>query len=1119
VFLRSLTIRGFKSFADRTTLEFAPGVSVIVGPNGSGKSNIADAIAWVLGEQGPRALRGAQMADVIYAGSPSRQALGMCEVSLVIDNSAGLIPIPAAEIEISRAIYRSGESEYRLGGRPCRLLDIQEALSDSGIGRALHTVIGQGSLDDVLGARPEERRQFIEEAAGIAKHRRRRERAERKLQGMEGDLVRLQDLVAELRRRLKPLKQQAELAERHDALTREADSLARRLAAARLRSLLEERDLRRPRWERAEARRTQARARLEALDADIARLDAERHRAEEARAGAEAAANAAASAKSDAEAVLRSAYRDEALAQERLATATNRAGRLFALEDELARTEQALHDVQAALAEREPSLAQAELAFHRAERARRDAEEDRRRMAEEAAGRRAEAEAARRAAEAAGAERERLGEAVAAVGARIAEVQAQAEELDREVERLDAVAGPLGRELADLERERVELSRTLAGLEAEERGLLARQESVEARRRELAESPGAAFARRRGDRPLGVLRELIEAPPHLATALRAALGPFADAVVYADDEEVLREARSADGTGVVLASGHPAGPLDTAPADAAEARGERSLLDAVRPDPRVSALVARLLGRTYPVRNLAEAVARHRVVPGASFVTPEGTVVGPAFVRAASGQDARLEGVRRESAGLDRELAATRRGLREARGRTAEIERRIAAVAPGLEEADAGITAAAERMASVRSELASLRREEQLVSERAAAAAAEAESTRRRLSAIPAAPAEPPVLPAAPEPPVQLRVEVEALRRERARLDTGVARARTEVAALSAEDPVALREVLRAAEAARAAAEEALRAAEDALGPAVAAYREAAEAAGAADRAHAEANRAWREAASELDRIGRDHDEEDRARADLERRVADATAVLVQGHGVRAEEALRELEPDDTVEELQHRSDLVARRLGLLGRVNLLASGELESLQERHDFLVRELDDVRAARRDLERLIAEADLRMAELFETAFRDVAAEFSALFSALFPGGEGRLTLLDPGDPLTSGIEVEARPGRKRVKRLSLLSGGERALAALAFLFAIFRARPSPFYLMDEVEAALDDVNLQRFLDIVREFSSTSQVLVVTHQKRTMEMADVLYGISMGRDGASRVLSQRLAEVSAG
>src|SRR6266536_1308973 len=262
MFLRSLSLRGFKSFADKTVLEFTPGISVIVGPNGSGKSNVADAIAWALGEQGPRALRGGQMTDVIFAGSPSRPPLGLAEVKMVIDNSAGLIPVPASEIEISRAIYRSGESEYRLGGRPCRLLDIQELLSDTGMGRSLHTIVGQGALDEVLSARPEERRQFIEEAARIAKHRRRRERAERKLAGMEGDLLRLQDLAGELRRQLKPLKQQAELAERHELLNREAAELAIKLAAARLLDLHLERERRRPSWREAEARQAQIQGQL-----------------------------------------------------------------------------------------------------------------------------------------------------------------------------------------------------------------------------------------------------------------------------------------------------------------------------------------------------------------------------------------------------------------------------------------------------------------------------------------------------------------------------------------------------------------------------------------------------------------------------------------------------------------------------------------------------------------------------------------------------------------------------------------------------------------------------------------------------------------------------------------
>jgi chromosome segregation protein len=370
-----------------------------------------------------------------------------------------------------------------------------------------------------------------------------------------------------------------------------------------------------------------------------------------------------------------------------------------------------------------------------------------------------------------------------------------------------------------------------------------------------------------------------------------------------------------------------------------------------------------------------------------------------------------------------------------------------------------------------------------------------------------------------PEPPVRIRVDVEALRRERARLEAGTNRARRDIEALSEEDPVALREQVGTAERERQAAEAALRDTEASLDEALAEYRRATERVRRVQADHDAANRAWREGAAAADRLRLEHEDQDRARLDLERRIADGERLLREGHGAEPEAAVAGLSEDETVDELQRRAETLARRLGLLGRVNLLAVDELGALQERHDFLARELEDVRAARRDLQQVIAEVDLRMAELFEAAFRDVSREFAELFATLFPGGEGRLTLLDPTDLLGSGIEVEARPGRKRVKRLSLLSGGERSLAALAFLFAIFRARPSPFYLMDEVEAALDDINLHRFLEMVKGFAERSQMLLVTHQKRTMEAADILYGVSMGQGGASRVISQRLAEVAAG
>jgi chromosome segregation protein len=1112
MFLRSLTLRGFKSFADKTALEFTPGISVIVGPNGSGKSNVADAIAWVLGEQGPRAMRGGQMTDVIFAGSPSRPPLGMAEVKMVIDNSAGLIPVPASEIEISRTIYRSGDSEYRLGGRPCRLLDIQELLSDTGVGRTMHTVIGQGQLDDILTARPEERRQFIEEAAGISKHRRRRERAERKLAGLETDLNRLQDLVGELRRQLRPLRQQAELADKHESLNKEAAELARKVAAARLRELYLERERRRPAWQQAEAAQAEIQSRRSELDQEIAELEIERAASELALRQAEELRAACVEAKSEAEGRLREAIGSEAAARERLAGASNRSGRLFALEEELQRTDAALSEVRATLHRREADLESEEKAFRQADQARRDAEEERRRIGEQIAARRAEAEALRTSLANQDAEVERLRSAMLELTERRVGLDARALELGAEIERLDALATPLVAEQRRLEEERARLSVVARDLQTQEQGLLARQEVIEARRQELSESPGAAFAKRRGDRPIGMLRDLIQAPPDLKPALLAALGPLGDAVAYASWEE-------AEGDAGVEATGGVSLVVEEGPDHCLPSvYGERSLFRAVRPDPRVRRVVGQLLGEVYVVNNLAEAAAKHRVHPYATFVSLDGTVAGETFLRTPTGRDARLEQVRRESAGIDRELAGIRRGHRESRQGLADIGARLDALGRQLEQSDEQITAAVEELTRIEADRASLGREESLLSERTSTLEQAIRAARDRLLDGPAPMPEAPALPPRAEPPIHLRVEVEALRRERARLEAGVDRARRELETLSSEDPIKLRDIVLSAEAERLTAEEALRNADGNLARVLAAYGTATESARTVQERHASANRSWRETAGASERVRAEHEDEDRARHDLERRIAEGERLLKEGHGSLPGEAVAELAEDETVQELLRRADTVARRLGLLGKVNLLATGELESVQQRHDFLARELEDVKAARRDLQEVIREVDRRVAEMFGAAFADVAGQFSELFALMFPGGEGRLTLTDPNDLLASGIEVEARPGRGRVKRLSLLSGGERSLAALAFLFAIFRARPSPFYLMDEVEAALDDVNLHRFLELVKSFAEDSQILIITHQKRTMEMADVLYGVSRSRDGASTVISQRLAEVGA-
>jgi chromosome segregation protein len=1108
MFLRSLQIRGFKSFADRTTLEFAPGTSVIVGPNGSGKSNLVDAISWVLGEQGPRALRGALMADVVFAGSPRRPALGMAEVHLVIDNSAGLIPVDASEIEVARVVYRSGESQYLIGGEPCRLLDIQELLSDTGIGRGLHTVVGQGNLEDVLLARPEERRRFIEEAAGIAKHRRRKEKAQRKLASLDQDLVRLQDVMAELRRQLRPLKQQAEAAKKHETYSSEATELSQRVAAARLRTLYAERDARRPDWEEGQTRRRQSEQRMSELDTLLGELSERLVAAEREAQEAEREETEAVRARSSAEAALREAVRAEAEARTRAASEDGRTGRLFVLEEDLRESERHLEELAAAMEQRAAELAEAEGAFVQAELARREMEDRRHHAREAAATRRAELQSLRRSLELSEAERSRLVATLEDVRAREAESQRERDRLEAEVERLDSEETPQASRQERLAREEGVLAGEVGELEDRERALDVRRQALEARRQALAETPGRRFLKHPGSRGIGRLGDLIEVKLGMEKAVAAALGPLADAVVYDDHARAVADAAQAAGATLSVA--------EAAPNDFV-IPGERRVVSVLRADRRVAAAVASALRHTYLAADRDEALQKHRRHPGASFVTPDGVLVGPAVVRTAPTPSEDELNVRREEVAIDRDLRGTRKELKGLRTRLEAVRADRTEVEESLRRADGLITSAADRMARVDADLAALRRERELLEERMAGVERTLEASSVALGDLPEEPDQSDDLPLVPEPPISLRAEVESLRRERRRLAQSVAGRRTDVERLRARDPQRLAVELGEATAARERLEAELLEAESRADQAAGRRDDTARVLAEVRTAEAEANRSWRRAAADLQELRDRYEDAEQARRDVERRIDEAERVLREGHSVEPAEALTALGDEDTLETLQRRSDLVARRLALLGRVNLVAADEFRALQERHDFLTREIDDVKAARRDLHEVVREVDRKIEEIFGTAYADVAGEFSALFGELFPGGEGKLELTEPDDILATGIEIEARPGRKRVKRLSLLSGGERALTALAFLFAIFRARPSPFYLLDEVEAALDDVNLHRFIELVRGFATSSQVLLVTHQKRTMEAADVLYGVSMRPDGASSVIAQRIEEAA--
>src|SRR5437763_942287 len=729
---------------------------------------------------------------------------------------------------------------------------IQELLSETGIGRALHTVVGQGNIEDVLTARPEERRQYIEEAAGISKHLRRKQRAERKLSGLEQDVLRLQDVLTELRRQLKPLKQQAEMAKRHEQRTAQADELAWKLAAARLRELRAHREDKRGGWEEGLTKRTAAKERLEQLDADIERLTAVRAEAATALSAAQDAHHAAEQEKLAADRALRDALQVEADAKERRAAADTTAGRLPALRDEIARAESALRETQMNLAQEEAALEEAERTFREQERARLDAEEERRRLVEEASTHRAEVETLRRSLESHDRERASVVESLNAARAKIASIEVERERLEQEIESLDAEETPLAERQTAFEAERVELEGDISEIEEMLREYEVRRDVAQKRLASLSQTPGARFMASRGSRAIGLLRDLVRAEHGLERALTAALGSLADAVVYEDAERAVIDVRDADGAVFVLTrEGRDHRPTLMEPA----------LLGAVTADERVLGLVATILKEVYVVTDGGIAAARHREHPDATFVTRDGLLIGPTAVRTDALPDGGERGLRAEIRQLDSEINQTRVALGPKRARLDELASETQEVAAALDRADARITASAERMDHLATDLASLRKEEELIEDRLARLDESAASWREALGAPRPAHLQLPPLPPHPEAPFGRRVEVETLRRDRHRLESTLERLRGERDELAGADPAALDQAVSEAEHDRVNAQQVVAFAEHALTQAISAWEEAQAADRTAAAAEAEANRSWREAAGELEALREDYEE------------------------------------------------------------------------------------------------------------------------------------------------------------------------------------------------------------------------------------------------------------------
>lgn len=1252
--LKALTLRGFKSFASATTLRFEPGITCVVGPNGSGKSNVVDALSWVMGEQGAKSLRGGKMEDVIFAGTTGRPPLGRAEVSLTIDNSDGALPIEYAEVTITRIMFRNGGSEYQINGDTCRLLDIQELLSDSGIGREMHVIVGQGQLDSVLHADPMGRRAFIEEAAGVLKHRKRKEKALRKLDAMGANLARVQDLTDELRRQLKPLGRQAAVARRaaviqadlRDARLRLlADDLVRLHTALRS-EIADEAELKQRR-EAAETELKAALAREAELEGEVRRLTPRLQRAQQTWYELSQLAERVRGTISLADARVKSATAppDEERRGRDPEDMEREAARIREQEAELTAAleaaEHALEDTASHRAELERELAAEERRLKDAARALADRREGLARL-------NGQVNAARSRAGSAQSEIDRLAASRDEARERAAEAQEEYEELKAEVDGLDAGDTALA--------ERHEAARR--GLKEAEGALSAAREDLTAAERKraavAARHDALALGLRRKDGTgvllgardrlaglLGPAAELLTVAPGHEIAVAAALGAAADAVAVTDPAtaaEAIRllrkqdagraslllggapggsgavghvpgqgpEARPASPAGVAHVPGQgaepgpapqvpgttepltPGGPArsGSGPETDAEAAGQLTALvpaggrgvpavaDLVSGPAGLMAAVRRLVRDMVVVGTLEDAEDLVAARPELTAVTGEGDVLSAHFAHGGSaGAPSLLEvqaSVDEAAAALAElavrctELAGTQRNAAQRRGdcaalveelgerrRTAEREKsgvaqqlgRLAGQARGAageaERMSASAARAQEALERATQEAEELA-ERLLVAEEAAEEGADEEpdtAVRDRLAADGANARQTEM-----EARLQVRTHeerVKALAGRADSLDRG-ARAEREARARVEQRRARLRHEAAVASAVASGARQLLAHVE------VSVVR-AAEERGAAEASKAERERELaaerhrgRELKGELDKLTDSVHRGEVLGAEKRLRIEQLEAKALEELGVEPAGLAAEYGPDQLVppspaaegEELpedpehprnqpkpfvraeqEKRLKSAERAYQQLGKVNPLALEEFSALEERHKFLSEQLEDLKKTRADLMQVIKEVDERVEQVFTEAYRDTAREFEGVFSRLFPGGEGRLVLTDPDNMLATGVDVEARPPGKKVKRLSLLSGGERSLTAVALLVSIFKARPSPFYVMDEVEAALDDTNLQRLIGIMEELQESSQLIVITHQKRTMEVADALYGVSMQGDGVSKVISQRL------
>ncbi|MDO4806679.1 MAG: chromosome segregation protein SMC [Coriobacteriales bacterium] len=1170
MYLKSLSLRGFKSFADKTTMLFDPGLTVVVGPNGSGKSNISDAILWVLGEQSAKMLRGSAMEDVIFSGSSARQSVSMAEVTLVLDNSDGVLPVEFSEVAVTRRVYRSGESEYLINNSPCRLMDVVDILHDSGLGREMHSIISQGNLDSILSSRPEERRELIEEAAGISKHRRRKIRSERRLKSMDENLTRAKDINKEIQRQLRPLERQVGKAREARQISERLRELTLALAVDELRGLQQRHAELSAKARECDASIALAKLRHEQKTSELERyqslleekgifvgdLGQQRSRLQEQLSRMEAETRLLgqkghnmSSRIADLESSAQAASRDMRQAQEELERVSTELGDARAKWNELKRQVDELvpqaREAKSLRKELNRKLAQAQADQRSAQR---EADQEtlaHAKLQDQVSNAQVEDELFR-------SRLAQIEEQLKTCEDRIVERGARKEQLTRELEEAQSQA----REASERIQRMQEGLKVARKEEQEARELLSRQraslkalESVD----EQAErsSPLIAALMRSDEVRSRVgcrLADLLNVPPEFEGLVEGFLGEDLSALVVSDAGSADAVAhcaagiRKSNGRATVLR-------YDEGSADVPDDAPGTSLLSLLSIPQGAQGLLGALLGGVRIVGSTKEALAAHATCPSGTFVTREHTVVYPdgrLVLGSGSGAEAgalerkrrirllrdgmeSLESNHREAQArvgtCERDLQASRDANARAKGDAARLKGELSSVDSEMGRLRAQLnssTSEKERVQRQRADAASKAQDARSAIERHREAAQEATARAMELADL--------VESLNDQRSEASRTEAETERRvsdARLRLATVQERKnnlivreddlRTRVARLSktaqkaSEDVADLKGKLRRVkplqrqlDAIMGRAKEWQARLEDRASLAEAdsesLKKTIGDARAATNEAQAQLERARQEDASIKVELGK-----------VEVKVQTAVSAIEQ-MGEDLAQVLSIPAPEDREAARAEAAEL-KRRLSSIGPVNEVAVEEYTRLKQRADYIAEQVQDLESARKSLAKITAAIDRKMRRQFLVVYDQVNANFTEVFSLLFPGGQAHLELTDPDHLDQTGIEVVAQPRGKKIQKMMLMSGGEKSLTALALLFAVYRTRTVPFYVFDEVEAALDDSNLGKLLDAIDELRKTTQLIVISHQRRTMENADVLYGVSMQADGVSHVVSQRL------